>query len=139
MYYSLKLGGGGGGGGGGEAAPCIVLIAVNYWDHRFKYFYLFPHCPAVEGIDQTSPNCDCTPTDNFWAEFSSLFAKAANGVSFFLGNGQRSDEKGAYSLSSFFATIEIPSMNAKVVDKVVTIVVHQKGKGGSSIPDSLGL
>lgn len=83
----------------------------------------------VAGIDYTTKNCDCTPVNNFWDEFSSRFAKAANGNGFFLANGERTDGHGAYYEGSVFGRIEIPDMNPNILKQIVVMTVHRGGKG----------
>lgn len=81
------------------------------------------------GIDYDTKNCDCTPYDSFWIEFSVLFAKAATGTAFFLGNGERPDGKGTYFPDSVFALYEVPNINPSAVKQVVVMVVHRANKG----------
>ena len=83
----------------------------------------------LAGIDYDTPHCDCTPAGQFWDEFTTLFAKATSGNAFFLANGQRPDNNSTYTATSFFGRIEIPNMDPNFVRQVVTIVVHESGKG----------
>lgn len=87
----------------------------------------------IDGIDYTSAHCNCTSSNIFWAESSALFAQAARGTVFFLGNGEETDGKGAYDNESFFGTIEVPNLNPAVVKLMVVMVVHREGQGTCTI------
>ena len=71
--------------------------------------------------------CPCSVAFDFFEEFSVLFARAAQGVIFFLGYGEKVN--GTFSESSFFAKYEIPNLDPAVVTRVVVMVVHRRNQG----------
>ncbi|XP_064407201.1 ADP-ribosyl cyclase/cyclic ADP-ribose hydrolase 2-like [Halichondria panicea] len=81
---------------------------------------------STDGIEYNM-SCPCSVAFDFFEQFSVLFARAAQGVIFFLGYGEKVN--GTFSESSFFAKYEIPNLNATVVTRVVVIVVHRSNQG----------
>lgn len=64
---------------------------------------------------------------SFFEQFSKVFAQAAQGTVFYLGNGER--ENGTFSSGSFFAKVEIPNLRTPEVTDAVVMVVHRNGEG----------
>lgn len=87
----------------------------------------------IAGIDYYGV-CDAAVSGAFWQEFSALLAQASDEFTFFLANGERAG--GAFSCKSYFATVEIPHLNAQVTT-VVAIIVHREHTGLFSVERDL--
>ena len=70
-------------------------------------------------IDTVNPCPMPGPTTVFWEKFSCSLAESASGISFWVGNGDRTG--GAYQSNSFFANYEFPKLTADRVNRLVVI------------------
>lgn len=84
------------------------------------------NCTHTAGIDFQSP-CLCSVTGEFWTQFSKEFAQAAQENVFFLTDGQA--DGGAFRNNSFFSTVELPNLRDESVTRLITLIIHEEGKG----------
>ena len=84
-------------------------------------FCLIIDCVFADGIDYES-DCDPTPTNSFWEQFSIKFAQAAKGVVYYLGTNIRGLNGGAFYSGTNFALFEIPYLKQHGADRVTHIV-----------------
>ena len=80
----------------------------------------------ADGIEYVN-RCPCSVSFAFFEEFSILFARAAEGLIFYLGYGENSG--GTFNETSFFSQYELPNMNTSLVRSATILVVHRKGRG----------
>lgn len=91
------------------------------------------HADGIEYVNQ----CPCEVSRAFFEEFSSTFARVAQGTIFYLGYGERAG--GTFSTESFFAKYEIPNLRIPEVTSAVVMVVHRNGTGTSPLTSSVFL
>ena len=85
-------------------------------------------CGNDSGIDYTNP-CPSTPYLSFFGQFSCLLAESANGVTFWVGYGER--KNGTYQPGTFFSEYEFPKLMSPEVTKLVVIDIHRLDMGES--------
>ena len=83
-------------------------------------------CGSETGIDYSNP-CSGKPYFSFFVAFSCKLAQSAEGVVFWVGDGER--QNGAYRSDSYFAEYEFPKLRSSRVTKLVIIDVHKEGRG----------
>ncbi|XP_065670178.1 ADP-ribosyl cyclase/cyclic ADP-ribose hydrolase isoform X2 [Hydra vulgaris] len=84
-----------------------------------------------DGIDfnNCDNNCSFNTSGPFWRTASRLLAENAKGTAYVMVNGTTSSDSVAYSQTSFFGSIELPTMGKmKKVKQLVVVVVNDLGK-----------
>ena len=72
---------------------------------------------------------DNRPRDVFWAAFSRMLGRLAEGVVYWVTPGERGDGKPLYDPDSSFASHELAAMESPRVRKLVAINVRESGMG----------
>ena len=97
-------------------------IASNIIDNMATDDDVFCWCGnATASLDTVNP-CPVTPVVAFWQAFSSNFGESAEGIVYWIGDGNR--EGGAYQNATLFTEIEFPKLLYPRVYKLVAIVIH---------------
>ncbi|XP_012555016.1 ADP-ribosyl cyclase/cyclic ADP-ribose hydrolase isoform X1 [Hydra vulgaris] len=84
-----------------------------------------------DGIDYNSCNDSCafSTSGPFWTTASRLLAENAKGTAYVMISGTTGSNVTAYSKTSFFGKIELPTMGKlKKVNRLVVVVVNDLGK-----------
>ena len=76
---------------------------------------------TTASLDTINP-CPVTPVAAFWQAFSSNFGESAEGIVYWIGDGNR--EGGAYQNATMFAEFEFPKLAYPRVYRLVAIVIH---------------
>ncbi|XP_046553303.1 ADP-ribosyl cyclase/cyclic ADP-ribose hydrolase-like [Haliotis rubra] len=89
-------------------------------------------CPGFEQTD----NCTYNAEYSFWAMASKNYASHARGEAYVMLNASRDQP---FQDSSFFATWEVPNMNARILSKVNILLVHVPGQKIRSTCNSVNI
>ena len=76
---------------------------------------------ATASLDTVNP-CSFTPVVAFWQAFSSNFGESAEGIVYWIGDGNR--EGGAYQNTTLFTEYGFPKLLYPRVYRLVAIVIH---------------
>ena len=80
-------------------------------------------CGNTTALLDTFNPCPIAPVVAFWQEFSSRFGKSAEGIVYWIGDGNR--DGGAYQNTTLFSKYEFPKLTYPKVYRMVIMVIHE--------------